>query len=127
MVDLLNETSRALRKYVGNTSSVSVCVGGRPTYEFRNYPYEDLAQVIDFFFVMGYDLEFWDDYTCFIGGACSLATASIQDLSKGVQEYVSRTNIPRRKLVLGLPWYGTMYTRVAGVPFNEGEVSQVAE
>ena len=45
-------------------ASLFVCVGGRPTYEHRDYDYAGLAEHVDFLFVMMYDMHLWDDYTC---------------------------------------------------------------
>jgi spore germination protein YaaH len=100
-------------------AQVFVCVGGRPTYEWRNYDYAGLADVSAFLFIMGYDMHFWDDYTCVGKGTCSPAEAPLADLKAGVSEYTSL--VASDKLVLGLPWYGQRYSQVLGVPFNEGQ------
>ena len=171
---LAAETTAALRPL---NASIFVCVGARPTYEFRNYDYAGLANSTEFLFIMGYDAHFWDgklstcsrrlgtlapfrhrtrhevgvsragragqchgcsngtnsnasflrsvrpstppDYTCVLKGTCSPAEASIKDVSAGVKEYVAE--VPGRKLVLGLPWYGQRYTRVV-LPINEGQI-----
>merc|ERR1712070_640231 len=56
-------------------------------------------------------------------GACSQACCPLEDAKKGIQEYLgSHWNVPARKLVFGVPWYGVRYSRVLGIPFNEGEV-----
>jgi len=70
-----------------------VCVGGRPSYELRNYDYAGLADASDFLFVMGYDLHLYDDYTCVKtseGNVCSPAEASIRSLTAGVNEYLEQ-------------------------------------
>ena len=41
-----------------------LCVLLLRSLDRKNYPYKDLAAVTDFLFVMSYDMEFWDDYTC---------------------------------------------------------------
>jgi GH18 family chitinase len=99
--------------------TVVICVGGRPSYEWRDYPYADLAESSDFLFVMGYDLIAWDDYTCITKGTCSPADAPIKDLELGLTEYLK--DVPSSKLVLGLPWYGNRYTDII-VPFNDGQI-----
>lgn len=115
-VKLAKETSEALQPL---NATIFICVGGRPTYEWRNYDYSGLAEHSEFLFIMGYDMHFWDDYTCITKGTCSAAEASIKDLKLGVQEYVAQ--VPSEKLVLGLPWYGQVYEQVV-VPFNMGQI-----
>lgn len=103
-------------------ASLMVCVGGRPTYENRDYDYAGLAAATDFLFIMGYDLHLYDDYTCEVtseGNVCSPAEASIRSLTAGVDGYLKQ--VPADKLVLGLPWYGQRYTQIA-VPINEGQI-----
>jgi di-N-acetylchitobiase len=114
--ELAQETTAALKPL---NASVFVCVGARPSYEFRSYDYSGLADAVDFLFIMGYDAHFWDDYTCVLKGTCSPAEASIKDLKAGVDEYSDK--VKGEKLVLGLPWYGQRYTRVV-LPINEGQI-----
>ena len=59
-------------------ATIFVCVGGRPEYELRDYPYAVLANHSEFLFIMGYDMHFWDDYTCVAKGACSPAEAPLE-------------------------------------------------
>jgi glucosylceramidase len=113
---LAQETTDALKPLNG---SLFVCVAGRPDYEWRDYPYAELAAASEFLFVMGYDMHFWDDYTCITKGTCSPAEASKKDLQLGVSEYLKV--VDPSKLVLGLPWYGQHYMTVV-VPFNTGQV-----
>lgn len=103
--------------------SVFVCVGGRPSYEFRNYDYKDLSEASDFLFIMGYDMHLWDDYTCVLKKTCSPAEASIKDLKLGVSEYTDQ--VKADKLVLGLPWYGERYDYVLGVPIPQDQMDYV--
>lgn len=100
-------------------ATIFVCVGGRPTYELRDYDYKGLAEVSEFLFIMGYDMHFWDDYTCVVENTCSPAEASIVDLTAGVKEYLEQ--VSASKLVLGLPWYGQIYTEII-VPISEGSI-----
>ena len=104
---LVGEVATALKPSNG---TVFVCVGGRPTYELRDYDYKGLADVSEFLFIMGYDMNFWDDYTCVVQKTCSPAEASLVDLTAGVKEYLDQ--VPASKLVLGLPWYGKIYTEI---------------
>lgn len=114
--DFVKRASDALQP-LGKT--VFVCVAGRPSYEFRNYDYGPMAEASEFLFVMGYDMHFWDDYSCVLNGECSPAEAAYPDVSDGVTQYLKQ--VPGSKLVLGLPWYGQRYTVVV-LPFNEGQV-----
>jgi len=94
-------------------------VGGRPTYEWRDYDYAGLAEASAFLFIMGYDMHFYDDYTCVVKGTCSPAEAPLADLKAGVKDYTSL--VAGDKLVLGLPWYGQRYTQTLGVLTNRGQ------
>ena len=116
-VQLAQEVSAALKPING---SLFVCVAGRPDYEFRDYPYAALANASEFLFVMGYDMHFWDDYTCVTKGVCSPAEASIKEVKLGLSEYLKV--VDSSKLVLGLPWYGQHYMDIV-VPINMGQVS----
>lgn len=53
---LAEETMTALRSALGSRAYLSVCVGGRPSYEFRNYDYIAMAATTTQFFVMSYDM-----------------------------------------------------------------------
>ena len=109
--------------HICSTTFLATCVGARPSYEFRSYDYAGLANATEFLFIMGYDAHFWDDYTCVTKGTCSPAEASIKDLSLGVQQYLQE--VPGDKLVLGLPWYGQLYTQLV-LPINRGQVDYKA-
>ena len=41
-------------------ATIFVCVGGRPSLEWRNYDYKGLADNSEFLFIMAYDMHFWD-------------------------------------------------------------------
>jgi hypothetical protein len=118
-VQLAKDTSKALAALENNNATIFICVGGRPTYEWRDYPYADLAAHSEFLFIMGYDMHFWDDYTCVLKGTCSAAEAALPDLQDGVKAYAAA--VDPQKLVLGLPWYGQRYTDVV-LPFNRGQI-----
>jgi len=111
---------RAVRDAIA-PKEVFVCVGGRPDYEWRDYDYKGLADASSFLFIMGYDMHFWDDYTCVVSGTCSPAEAPLADLKLGVKGYLEQ--VSGDKLVLGLPWYGQRYTQVLGVEYNQGQTN----
>lgn len=115
---LAAETKAAMQPFNG---FLNICVGGRPSYEFRNYNYSGLAAVADHLFVMAYDLFEWDDYTCFLYNTCSPAQAPYRDVVLGITEYLQL--VPPSKLVLGLPWYGNTYINIFGIVFKEGTSS----
>merc|ERR1711971_36128 len=120
MGDLVTEVAEALAEDDGD-KGVFTCVGGRPSYEFRNYDYSGLVKADNsFLFIMAYDMHFWDDYTCVLKGECSPAEAPYPDVKDGVKEYAQK--ISPDKLVLGLPWYGQRYTYVTLLPINEGQI-----
>ena len=103
-------------------SSVSVDVPIYPEYEGRNYSYARIAESCDTLFIMGYDGEFWDNVQCAVTPVnCSLASASLQMLELGVQQYLS-LGVPASSLFLGVPWYGLQYEYVAGIPFFTGQI-----
>ena len=52
--DLAKAVSDALSPL---NATLFVCVAGRPTYEWRDYPYADLADASEFLFIMGYDMH----------------------------------------------------------------------
>ena len=114
---LAANVTEALAPY---NATIFICVGGRPSYEFRDYPYDQLADASEFLFIMGYDMHFWDDYTCVLKGTCSPAEAPIKDIQLGVNEYTAK--VDPDKLVLGLPWYGQRYEDILGVPVNYGQI-----
>jgi len=68
---------------------------------------------------MGYDMHFYDDYTCVAKGTCSPAEAPLAALKDGVSGYLKEVSAD--KLVLGLPWYGQRYSQTLGVLTNRGQ------
>jgi hypothetical protein len=114
---LARETAAALAPL---NATIVICVGASPTYELRHYDYSALADASEFLFIMGYDMHFWDDYTCVTKGTCSPAEAPMRSLEKGVADYLKI--VPGEKLTLGLPWYGQRYKYILGVPFNYGQI-----
>lgn len=101
--------------------------------EWRNYNYTGLAGALaklgagGKLFLMEYDMNLWEDYTCIVSGTCSPAEAPYRAIDAGIQTYLKQ--VPARSLVLGLPWYGQLYTRLLGVPVGQGQVdySDVAD
>ena len=116
--ELAKEVTAALKPY---NASLFVCVGGRPTYELRDYDYKGLSENSEFLFIMGYDMTFWDDYTCLTDKeTCSPAEAPTKDLKAGIEQYLQ--DVPSDKLVLGLPWYGMNYQKILGVLYQMDQI-----
>jgi hypothetical protein len=73
---------------------------------------------------MAYDMEFWNDYTCELPShpyKCSPACSPQETNAYGIRTFLS-LGVPAEKLVLGLPWYGISYEKVAGILFNRGQL-----
>jgi len=115
--ELAKEVTAALKLY---NATLFICVGGRPTYELRDYDYKGLSENSEFLFIMGYDMNFWDDYTCVTHQTCSPAEAPTNDLKVGIQQYLQ--DVSNDKLVLGLPWYGMNYEKVLGVLYQMNQI-----
>lgn len=129
---LVKDMATALKAAFGEMAFLSICVGGTPEYEFRNYHYADMAQALEdalgpdnpsHLFIMGYDMHMYDDYNCLWQGNCSLAEAPYPIIEKGVSEYRGTAGVPGNRIVLGLPWYGNRWMRVAGIPINMGQIA----
>lgn len=119
-VSLVEETVAAFRGAM-DRSHVSVDLPAYPGYEHWIYDDLGLSQAVDALFIMGYDDFQWDDYTCARRHDCTPANAPYKTLANGVEGYLA-LGIEPSKLILGLPWYGKQYSRVAGVPFNMGSI-----
>jgi hypothetical protein len=58
-------------------------------------------------FIMAYDMEFWNDYTCELPShpyKCSPACSPQETVEFGIATFLN-LGISPGKLVLGLPWY----------------------
>lgn len=125
--DLVVETAAAFHEQIPG-SEISADVPVYPNYEFRSYDYLSLAKACDYFFVMQYDAEFWNNVQCLnkpSGPNCSLACSSLEVDTYGVEAYLT-LGISPSKLYLGFPWYGLFYEYVAGIPFFTGQISYKA-
>ena len=103
----------------GEKWSLSYDAAARPGYEGRYYDYEGLNQFIDWFFVMDYDLNDyddpppWDDH--------SMANSPAPVVMQGLKEFLEL--IPADKIVVGLPFYGYEYRGFIGkLPITSREI-----
>jgi len=119
-VELVQDTVAAFRGAM-ERSHISVDLPAYPGYEHWLYDELGLSKAADALFIMGYDDFQWDDYSCATRHDCSPANAPYKTLANGIEGYLA-LGIEPSKLILGLPWYGKAYSRVAGVPFNMGSV-----
>uniref|UniRef100_K3WX45 GH18 domain-containing protein n=1 Tax=Globisporangium ultimum (strain ATCC 200006 / CBS 805.95 / DAOM BR144) TaxID=431595 RepID=K3WX45_GLOUD len=71
----------------------------------RYYQWKELADVVDFLFVMSYDMRSQIYYQCIAAANSPLAL-----VKQGLQEFILGYGIDPKKLVLGVPWYGYKYT-----------------
>jgi len=85
-------------------SQVSVCVPWSPdNIDERNYDWVGLAESSDLFYIMDYD-------TCsqMFDQCVASANSPLGKTIRGIQEFIN-LGIDRKKLILGIPWYGYNY------------------
>ena len=103
----------------GETWALIYDAAARPGYEGRNYDYKGLSRSIDWFFVMDYDLNDYDDLPPWNDG--SMANSPAPVVMQGLQELLEV--IPAEKVVVGLPFYGYEYKGFLGkLPTTSREI-----
>jgi spore germination protein YaaH len=122
---LMTEASEAFHAAIPG-SEVSADVSIYPDYEYRNltFNYKQMADSLDYLFIMAYDSEFWLNIQCInqnIEPACSQACAPYDVALYGVEAYIN-LGINSQKLYLGLPWYGLKYEMVRNIPIMAGQI-----
>ncbi|KAJ0407312.1 hypothetical protein ATCC90586_002240 [Pythium insidiosum] len=91
----------------------------------RYYQWSELASIVDFFFVMSYDMRSQIYYQCIAGANSPLALYDMRSqiyyqciagansplalVRQGLEEFLYGFQVPAKKLVLGVPWYGYRY------------------
>ena len=100
----------------GNRYLLSAAISGSASY-LKNIELKKVAAVTDTLFLMAYDLHGpWDSYADLLAPLYTPSAASPQ-YKTSVDEMVSRllsAGAPANKLVLGMPFYGYLYTGVSG-------------
>ena len=81
-----------------------------------NVPLAELAEPVDYLFLMGYDQNGpWDALT----GRNAPLSAGDGGIKAAVERYLA-AGVPREKLVLGTPFYGYLYRLEREIPGQEG-------
>ena len=123
----VEELARAI-KQAGEQYLLIYDAAAEPGYEGRSYDYHGLNKAgIDFFFVMDYDLNDYDDPAPW--NDHSMANSPAPVVAQGLQKLMKF--IPERKLVVGLPFYGYEYigflgkTPIVSRQLGLGEISSI--
>lgn len=117
--DKFNQQSAADgRKYV-------LSIAAAPSSYFTtNVEITKIASIVDYIFLMGYDLHgSWDTYSDFNAPLYSVPGSPQYSgsISQGVNHYLNK-GVPNSKLVLGMPFYGYLYNVTSTV--NNGLFSK---
>ena len=106
----VEELAQAI-KQAGEQYLLIYDAAAEPGYEGRSYDYNGLNKAgIDFFFVMDYDLNDYDDPAPW--NDHSMANSPAPVVAQGLQKLMEF--VPERKLVVGLPFYGYEYIGFLG-------------
>jgi spore germination protein YaaH len=100
---------RLLREYIPKSKEVSVAVAANPNGWVKgwhgSYDYEKLAEYSDYLMLMAYDESYQ--------GSKPGPVASISFVEKSIQ-YALKQNVPREKIVLGVPFFARYWNNGAG-------------
>jgi len=93
-------------KAINASYQITVDVAWKPNTDSRFYDYLNLSHVSDFLFVMAYD-----EQSQIFGDCVAGPNSGIDRAISGLEMYINAKDykINRKKLVLGVPWYGYMY------------------
>ncbi|TMW57473.1 hypothetical protein Poli38472_003398 [Pythium oligandrum] len=80
----------------------------------RYYEWQAIADVVDFLFVMSYDMRSQIYYQCI-----AAANSPLPLVRQGLEEFIKGFGIAPSKLVLGIPWYGYQYACDSYTPDND--------
>ena len=105
---------RLLRSKLGSGKIISVAVAANPYGETTgwagSYDYAGLAQYCDYLMIMAYDESYY--------GSAPGPVASISFVEKSVKYALSV--VTKDKIVLGLPFYGRIWSSGGGSPYGYG-------
>lgn len=112
---------RLLREKLGPHKRIAVAVGANPygsiTGWAGSYDYAGLARYCDYLFIMAYD-ESYD-------GSVPGPVASLSFVERSVKYALSQ--VPKDRLVLGLPFYGRIWSQTGGSIQGSGVSSEMVE
>ncbi|OWA53675.1 Di-N-acetylchitobiase [Hypsibius exemplaris] len=117
LIDLVNETRNALVEAIPGAKLSFDVAWASSCVDRRCYDYQGLAEIVDFLFVMSYDVQgqVW-------GPDCiAMSNTPLLRMIDGIRGYLA-LDIPSHKLVLGLPWYGYDYPCVK---LNENDICEI--
>ena len=111
--DLFTGFLRELRdrlKPIGRTLTIAVpAKTGEEIPWLRGYDFGGIGSVVDYMFIMAYDFHH--------AGSDPGPTASLPDVRRAVEFAIG--NVPRRKIILGMPLYGYDWI----IPYRPGRVA----
>ena len=112
---------RLLREKLGPQKRIAVAVAANPWGQTEGFPgsydYAGLAKYCDYLFLMAYD-ESYD-------GSPAGPVASLSFVERSITYALSQ--VPKDKLVLGLPFYGRIWSTTGGSIQGGGVSSEMAE
>jgi len=76
---------------------------GNPCVFERCYDYVALSNILDYLFIMDYDIYVWNQADCH-----SYPNAGLPDIMYGIDAYLA-LGVDPQKIIAGLPWYGYYY------------------
>lgn len=139
LTEVVSSAAAALKTRYGAALQVTIDVAWSPNcIDGRCYDYKSLSDVVDFSFVMAYDMR--SQVFLSPGQPCLAGpNAPLPLIAEGLANF-TRLGIPSSKLVLGVPWYGYVYPcevgpdaptnisscEIASVPFRGVNCSDAA-
>lgn len=120
----VSQTAIQLKAARGQNFQISIDVAWSPNnIDGRGYDYAGLIDAVDIAFVMAYDMrsQVPADQPCIAS-----ANSPFGLVMDGMVEFTTRIGAPANKLILGLPWYGYVYTCIDQSP-SDVNVCPIAE
>lgn len=117
LTQVVQSTSTALKAALGSDFQVSVDVAWSPNcIDGRCYDYQGIADAADLLFVMAYDMR---SQVLPPAPCTASANSPLPLVRQGMANWTGGTpgvNVDPSKLILGVPWYGYVYTCVGSPP-----------